>query len=200
MGKKGFLGLLVFSAIIFCAITLKAQNVPYFEPFNVYSDKGARDNHYAPSGWMGDFRDLVFNDAFTENSHSGTTCIKIVYKPDVSQGARWAGIYWQNPPNNWGNKKGGYDLTGASKLTFWAKGAVGGERIEEIKIGGLTGSYPDSDQASTGPIIFTKEWEKFEIDLKGKDLTYISGGFCWSTNIDVNPDGCTFYLDDIRYE
>ena len=32
------------------------------------------------------------------------------------------------------------------------------------------------------------------------DLSYTSGGSSWSTNADVNPNGCTFYLDDIRYE
>jgi hypothetical protein len=51
-----------------------------------------------------------------------------------------------------------------------------------------------------GPVVLTKDWQQYEIDLSGKDISYISGGFCWSTNLDVNPDGCTFYLDDIRYE
>ncbi|MBN1405888.1 MAG: hypothetical protein JW946_05150, partial [Candidatus Omnitrophica bacterium] len=142
----------------------------------------------------------VYNDNCVENPHSGTSCIKITYKPDASQGARWAGIYWQSPANNWGDKKGGFDLTGANKLTFWAKGEKGGENIEEFKIGGISGAYPDSDIAYLNPIVLTKEWKQYEIDLKGKDLSYISGGFCWSTNLDVNPNGCIFYLDDIRYE
>ncbi|UCH12423.1 MAG: hypothetical protein JSW18_00280, partial [Candidatus Omnitrophota bacterium] len=73
-------------------------------------------------------------------------------------------------------------------------------RIEEVKMGGISGAYPDSDFASIGPVILTKEWKQYEIDLADKDLSYISGGFCWSINLDVNPDGCVFYLDDIRYE
>lgn len=200
MDKKRFLGFVIFAVMLFAAMALKAQDVDYFEPFNVYTDKNARGNHYAPSGWMGDYSDISLMDAWKESPHSGTTCIKIIYKPNVSQGARWTGIYWQSPPNNWGEKKGGYDLTGANKLTFWARGEKGGERIEEFKIGGITGTYSDSDSASIGPVVLSKDWQQYEIDLQGLDLSYISGGFCWATNLDVNPEGCTFYLDDISYE
>jgi hypothetical protein len=171
-----------------------------FKGFNVYTDARSPDNHYIPSGYMGDYSDAKIDTACFDNPHSGTTCIKIVYSNAVSQGARWAGMYWQSPANNWGDKKGGFDLTGATKLTFWARGAKGGERIEEFKIGGLTGLYPDSDIAGIGPVLLTADWQKYEIDLKGKDLSYISGGFCWGTNVDVNPDGATFCLDDIKYE
>lgn len=200
MGKKRFLGLITFAALVFATMALQAQSVEFFEPFNVYTDKNARGNHYSPSGWMGDYSDIAFTDAWKENPHSGMSCIKITYKPNASQGARWTGMYWQNPPNNWGEKKGGYDLTGAKKLIFWARGEKGGERIEEVKIGGLSGTYPDSDIAAAGPIILTKDWQEYSINLDGKDLSYISGGFVWASNLDVNPNGCTFYLDDIRYE
>ena len=62
------------------------------------------------------------------------------------------------------------------------------------------GRYSDSDTASIGPVVLTQDWKQYTIDLRGKDLGYIIGGFAWSTNIDVNPDGATFYLDEIRYE
>ncbi|MDP3143214.1 MAG: hypothetical protein Q8N14_04685 [Candidatus Omnitrophota bacterium] len=171
-----------------------------FKRFDVYTDKASPTNHYIASGWMGDFSDTIIDDAWIENPHSGSSCIKIVYSGKASGGARWAGIYWQNPANNWGSKKGGFDLTGATKLSFWAKGENGGERIEEFKLGGITGEYPDSDAAGIGPVILTKEWKQYTIDLRGKDLSYISGGFCWATNLDVNPNGATFYIDDIVYE
>ena len=172
-----------------------------FQPFNIYLDKGTATNHYTPSGFMPDGKCLVFNDTWIEGCHAGSTCIKIVYDVDCSkQGQKWAGIYWQNPPNNWGNQKGGFNLTGASKLIFWAKGEKGGERIEEFKMGGLMGDYPDTDAAMIGPVILTKEWKEYTIDLRGKDLSYISAGFAWSTNTDVNQEGCTFYIDDLKYE
>jgi hypothetical protein len=62
------------------------------------------------------------------------------------------------------------------------------------------GEYSDSDTAGIGPVVLEKTWKQYEIDLKGKDLSYIIGGFCWAGNLDGNPDGAVFYLDEIRYE
>jgi hypothetical protein len=47
-------------------------------------------------------------------------------KAKATQGVGWMVIYWQQPPNNLGDRKGGYDLTGAKQLSFWARGEVGG--------------------------------------------------------------------------
>lgn len=171
-----------------------------FRPFPIYTDDSSPDNHYFPSGWMGDYSDVTFESAYPQDSHSGSTCIQVKYSNKASQGARWTGIYWQNPANNWGNRPGGYDLTGAAKLSFWARGEKGGERIEEFKMGGLTGEYSDSDLAGIGPVTLTQEWKQYAIDLEGKDLSAVTGGFAWAANIDNNPDGVIFYLDDIRYE
>ncbi len=169
-------------------------------PFYVYADKSSINNHFIPSGWMGDYGDIKLDTASTEDPYLGDSCIKIIYSAKASNGARWAGVYWQNPANNWGNVDAGFDLSKATKLTFWARGLKGGERIEEFKIGGIMGEYSDSDTAGIGPVILNKEWTQYTIDLKGKDLSYIIGGFCWSTNADVNPEGATFYLDEIKYE
>ena len=166
-------------------------------PFYVYADRGM---HFIPSGWMPATasQDLKFDGAWKINSYLGDSCIRIIYNDN--SGTRWAGIYWQYPANNWGSIDAGYDLSLASKLTFWARGEKGGERIEEFKVGGIMGEYSDSDSASIGPIILNQEWTQYTIDLTGKDLPYIMGGFCWATNIDVNPEGIVFYLDEIRYE
>ncbi len=178
-----------------------AANENGFKPLTIYADKGTRGNHYVPSGFMPDGKCITFDDTWTDKCHSGSTCIKVNYDVACSKaGQKWAGIYWLNPANNWGSQKGGFNLTGAAKLTFWAKGEKGGERIEEVKMGGLTGQFPDSDTAVIGPIILTPEWQQYTIDLRGKDLSSITGGFAWSTNVDVNPEACTFYLDDIQYE
>ncbi len=172
-----------------------------FSPLAIYTDKSSRQNHYIPSGFMPDGKCIKFNDAWTESCQEGASCIKLEYDVACSRdGQKWAGVYWLYPANNWGNLKGGFNLTGATKLTFWARGEKGGERIEEVKIGGLTGDYPDSDTAVIGPVILTSEWKQYTIDLRGKDLSYIAGGFAWATNVDVNPEDCVFYLDDIRYE
>ncbi|MDD5658368.1 MAG: hypothetical protein PHF00_14045 [Elusimicrobia bacterium] len=171
-----------------------------FKPFYVYLDNASKKNHFVPSGWLGDYGDLKLNPAWTENTHGGSTCIKITYSARMTKNAGWAGIYWQNPVNNWGEKKGGFDLSGASRLSFWARGDKGDEKISEFKMGGISGEFPDSDTKMIGPVPLTKEWQKFTIDLKGKDLSHIIGGFCWSASKDDNPNGFTIYLDDIVYE
>jgi hypothetical protein len=183
------------------AVSAQDQSANKFQPLVIYKDKGSRENHFIPSGFMPDGKCLKFDDMYQEKCQEGRTCIKVVYDVACSrEGQKWAGIFWLNPANNWGSKKGGFNLTGAEKLTFWAKGEKGGERLEEFKVGGITGDYPDTDTAGIGPVILTPEWKEYSIDLRGKDLSYISGGFSWSTNTDVNPQECTFYLDNIQYQ
>ena len=168
--------------------------------FNIYTERLSTKNHYIPSGWMGDSGDIQFNDSWREDTHSGNSCMKIKYSARGAQGAGWAGIYWQNPANNWGSQMGGYDLSGYNKLVFWARGEKGGEVISEFKVGGLSGAYSDSDATSIGPITLTKDWKQYDVDLKGLDLSYISGGFAFTVSARDNPEGCTFYLDDIKFE
>ncbi|MBF0593446.1 MAG: hypothetical protein HQL22_00605 [Candidatus Omnitrophica bacterium] len=173
-----------------------------FAPFIVYQDKSSR-NHFTPSGYMPTGECLALDDGWQYDPKEGKTCVRVIYDPECSkQGRKWAGVYWQNPADNWGDRKGGYDLKGAVRLTFWAKGEMGGERVEEFRVGGIgqNSMYPDSDSASIGPVILTNEWKKYTIDLRGKDLSYISGGFAWTANVESNPHHCTFYLDDIRFE
>jgi hypothetical protein len=168
--------------------------------FYVYSDKGARVNHYIPSGWMGDYGDLKIEDGNTTDPADGKTAVKITYNGKASQGANWAGIFWQHPANNWGEKAGGYDLSAYKRLTFWARGQEGGERVAEFKVGGITGEHGDSDSGSVGPITLTKDWKKYTLDLADKNLSHIVGGFCWSASRDDNPNGFVIYLDEIRFE
>jgi hypothetical protein len=148
---------------------------------------------------MGDYGDLKVNLGWTEKQHSGKSCIKITYNAKSSQSAGWAGVYWQYPANNWGERKG-LNLTGAKRLTLWARGAKGGEKLASFKVGGITGNIPDSDSAEIGPIELTKDWKQYSIDLAGKDLSNIAGGFCWSASKDDNQSGFEIYFDDIQFE
>lgn len=177
------------------------QSVTSFKPFVIYSNKGSAANHYIPSGFMPNGKCVKLENDWKEGCHEGPSCIKVTYDIVCSKAdQKWGGVYWLNPANNWGKQKGGFNLEGARKLTFWAKGEKGGERIEEFKMGGITGDFPDTDNAVIGPVILTNDWKEYTIDLRGKDLSYISGGFSWSTSVDVNPNSCTFYLDNIQYQ
>ncbi|MEA3369410.1 MAG: hypothetical protein U9Q24_03555 [Candidatus Ratteibacteria bacterium] len=185
--------------LLFFSPSLRAETDTLPQPFYVYSDKDSPGNFFYPSGWMGNVECIEFDDNWVIKPHSGSSCIRLTYNPS-NAGLKWAGIYWQNPPNNWGFKEGSLDLTGARRLTFWARGEKGGEVIEKFRIGGIIGRYPDSTMASLSPVVLTKDWAKYIIDLTDKDLAYISGGFCWVVKSEDNPDGLIFYLDDIRYE
>lgn len=188
-----------FIFILLLILLLPSQSISAEEEFfYVYSSKYPKENHYSPSGIMGDTGDIGLSGGYIPTPSGGKTCLRITYKPKGVK--EWAGIYWQNPPNNWGEVEGGYDLEGADKLTFWAKGEKGRERIALFKIGGITGRYNDSDSAFLGPVKLSKKWKQYTVTLKRKDLHYISGGFCFTVRRVDNPRGCTFFLDEIRYE
>lgn len=178
--------------------SIKAEGFPFF----IYTDSSHYLNHYSPSGWMGDCSDLNFIDNWKKNPKYGRTCIKIKYSAKKIQHLGWAGIYWQNPVFNWGYYNdifGGYDLTGAEKLYFYARGKKG-EEVVGFKIGGIRGDNPDSTTGSmTIWLTLTKKWKLYEIDIAGLDLSYIIGGFCIIFSSDKTPNGCTIYLDEIYY-
>lgn len=185
--------------MLFFSVSSYAGDKPVKLPFVVYKDTGP-GNHYYASGRMGDTSDIRMTYASSDNPHSGSTCIEVRYSANMFQGAGWAGVYWQNPGSNWGTRpNAGYNLTGATKLTFWVRGKKGGE-IVEFKMGGLIGEYGDSDGTGLGPVQLTTDWEKYTIDLNGLDLSHIIGGFCYSIGAMENSEGIIFYLDDIIYE
>src|SRR5271155_4100859 len=127
------------------------------------------------------------------------TCWKVVYTPFpincAPNGGGWAGAFWQYPNNNFGQgdpannpsgstaptQAGGYLVPsnpdgGYSVLTFWARGASGGEKVKFFSGEGTV--YPCADYtsgASTNPptVTLTNAWKQYTIDLTG--LAYSSG-------------------------
>jgi len=186
-------------------------------PLYVYYDGCDTLNGFRPSGWMGELEQFAENDTtsgdptevlyelHTENPYSGETCTRISYTPSPGQ---WGGIYWQFPVNNWGLYPG-YDLSASTngsdsvKLTFRVRGHTGGER-GEFKTGGIRapglGNWDSYGPISTGVIILSTQWEEYSLDLTGRDLSSVIGGFVWVTNYSQNPQGATIYLDDIAFE
>ncbi|MBN1522632.1 MAG: hypothetical protein JW928_08885 [Candidatus Aureabacteria bacterium] len=153
--------------------------------------------NFAPSGYMGDIPDLKLTGSYAVVMQEGYPALKITYMTTGPSG--WAGIMWQNPPNNWGELDGGYNLTRANYLTFWAKGEQGGETVE-FKIGGTLSNYPDSASITTGDLILSDMWTEYTIDLRDTELHYISAGFGLVIKQENNPEGCIFYIDDIKYD
>ncbi|MBI4472187.1 MAG: hypothetical protein HY646_05930 [Acidobacteria bacterium] len=141
-----------------------------------------------------------------------------------TNGRNWGGFLFLHglmevgaatPSLNFGDKSGsaGTDLRGATKLTFWAIGARGGEKIEFFVAG--AGRDPVSDRPlekhqypdSTGRIprigtliTLSNVWKQYTIDLKGKDLRYILNGLGWTASALHNSNGAVFFVDDIEFD
>jgi hypothetical protein len=162
-------------------------------PLSIYGI-GSDSSGYAASGYMGEVHTIQMDAHSTDNPHSGTECLKV----SVTDDDGWAGVVWQSPANDWGKKPGGKDLTGATRLTFWARGANGGEKVT-FSYGLLKDSpFHDSSSGKLADVVLTPDWKQYTIDLTGKDLSLIKTPFCWELHHKDGP--VTFYLDDIRYE
>ncbi|HEV7301937.1 MAG TPA: glycoside hydrolase family 2 TIM barrel-domain containing protein [Tepidisphaeraceae bacterium] len=162
-------------------------------PLVVYADSQPTVP-YIPSGWMGNTDAIAMEERNTNNPHSGTTSMKFTYRASDNFG----GVVWQSPANDWGDLPGGFNLTGAKRLSFWARGEEGGEKVE-FKLGILKDKpFNDSSESGIAPVTLTKDWKEYEIDLTGKDLSTIKTGFVWTLAGQGKP--VTFYLDDIRFE
>jgi hypothetical protein len=158
---------------------------------------------YIPSGYMGDGeqgRRYVTVRPSECDVPRPILGIPICYEVSYSPGSRgWAGVYWQWPANNWGEKPGKRVL-GATRVSFWARGIRGGE-IVEFKAGGISGKVThDSFESTVGSVVLSKEWQRFEIALQGRDLSNVIGAFAWVATADGNPGGAVFYIARITYE
>ncbi len=163
-------------------------------PYVVYGD-GAEPGVYVPSGYMGNAGSIAMTEDCKDKPHDGQTCLKVEYKAADA----WGGVLWQSPAEDWdGKQPGGANLTGATHLEFYARGARGGETVNFV-FGVLDGDQPyrDTAKGELKSVRLTKDWEKLKFPLKGLDLRQIKTGFGWSLAGQGKP--VTFYLDDIRY-
>jgi hypothetical protein len=164
-------------------------------PFAVYED-GLENMPWVPSGFMGSSDKLDLDGDHDENVYEGSRAIRIRF----SKTRGWAGIAWQHPSGNWGEQDGGFDVTGASRLLFWARGENGGEKVSfGVGLNGKDTDYPDSTIVKTRTVRLTKEWQPFQIQFdKDDDLTSIKTGFVVTVE-GGRPSPVTFYLDSLRF-
>jgi hypothetical protein len=155
---------------------------------------------FVPSGWMGDaaegegfvrLSEVGREDKFGDEGEHGK-----ILKFTVRAGPRgWAGICWQYPVNNWGERPGAA-VEGARRLAFSAAGSQGGE-VLEFRVG-ITRA--DSAKAALGPTVLQAEWQRFEIELRDPDLTNVVTAFAWIAPRVNSAKQMIFYLKDIRLE
>ena len=172
-------------------------------------------DEYVPAGFMGD--SMASMTAITvghdvtqcklpRQSGVGGDCYKVTWAPSLPDGgAAWAGVYWQSPANNWGAHPGKAISPGATKVSFYAAGAVGGESIQ-LCAGGINSNgtsatlpYGDTFSVKHPAIALTTTWTQYEVSLAGTSYTDVLGAFCWvaSTN---STESITFYIDDLKWE
>lgn len=164
-------------------------------PIVLYDEGDRTKLPYVPTGWMGNTKGLKVDPECTDQPHAGKTCLRVSYHDKDG----WAGVVWQSPANNWGDRPGGWDLTGAKKLTFWARGARGGEVVSfEFGLLGKDKKFPDTGKGKLDKAHLTQEWRQYTIDLASQDLTRIQTGFA----VVIAGQGMPieFFLDDIQYE
>jgi len=163
-------------------------------PFTIYSESG-QTLPFIPSGWMGNAGAMKLDMNSSIRPHTGTSCIQWSYNASDN----WGSIAWQSPEGDWGDKPGGFNLTGAKKLVVWARGANGGEQIS-FAIGLIKNDKKYYDTAIVPAVkeTLSTSWQKFEIPLGGKDLSRIKIGLVMTLASQGQP--ITVFLDDIAVE
>lgn len=157
-------------------------------PFTVLGPDGP--GPFAPSGFMGQ-PDKITTEMVSQSGRRGM-------KFSVNATSGWAGVAFQHPDGDWGDLPGGYDLTGAKNLTFWVKGAKGGEKVKfEFGVLGRDKKHYDTSRGEM-EVVLTPDWKRHSISLEGKSLRRIKTGFAWAAALDRAP--LTFHLADVRYE
>ena len=184
----------------------------------VYRDFGVTENHFTQKAKMWGIDESLVHDMdenCTDDPFGGSSCIKC---SQTTAEGDWGGWLFLNgylpegesvPLLNDGSTGGqGVDLSGASELTFAARGENGGETVEFFTAGfgydgataERTAEYPDSaKRLSAGTVVLDKEWKEYSIPLDGSDMSYIVCGFGYVLNADHGSGDNTFYIDEIRF-
>lgn len=130
-----------------------------------------------------------------EDPHRGEACLRFTYRSE----GNWVGVVWQHPVDDWGDRPGGFDLTGARRLTFWARSSTDGVRLDcGVGLLGSDREFSDSARIERKGLKLKREWKKFSIDVEGADLSRIKTPFYWTLGGRRWP--VTIDLDDIRFE
>jgi hypothetical protein len=176
----------------------------------------AVDDHFTASGFMGDAvvdtlavvmtpsstdADITCGGERSSGSARGA-CHHIAYETSSVAGAPgWAGVYWQAHVNDWGDQPGLSVDSGATSVSFFARGKLGGE-IVTFGVGGIAAAgkpYHD-DWSRERMVTLTTSWTAYTIDVSAVVYDDVLGGFRWSAASAQNPAGLDFYLDDIEWK
>ena len=162
-------------------------------------------DYFSPDGFWGDGEkrgavDLQRECADRVEGAQGD-CYHIIYTPGAK---RFAGINWQYPHNNWGFASGRKVEAGATRITLWARGRKGGERV------GFGAGQPDaangfgdSFSLSQVSVELTREWKQYELPFLGETyagMADVIGAFVLSLPAGDTDEPVAIYLDDVKWQ
>ena len=170
----------------------------FHDAFDVYTDADAAGNHFSPTGFANGDGNLAVNARWTGNPARGSSCLRLEFTGETgADGLPWNEFSFEEPEGcGEGSAGPGYDLSGATTLSFQARtdtpGAV------------LTCGHGDGADSSrqTRTFVLAKDWNTYTLDLTGLDMSQIHIGFYCTFNEAGAPDpgAVAIYLDDIRYD
>ncbi len=158
----------------------------------------------SPSAWQGDVEDILINPCWRDAPYSLPESLELHYasQADIAQGAEgWAGFVWEGQPPQ------GSDLSAYNQVRFYARGAQGGEKVtfffggERSNLAACQSGASPCDAQTLPPMLpvtLTQDWQPYSIYLGNQTLTNVVDGLGWVASDCQNPQGATFYLDDIE--
>ena len=183
----------------------------------VYQDAAMGWNRFTIKTWVGEngIKPPDMNEYYDQDALGGISSIKAQMDFSVQS---WGGYIFTNgflkpqgtePEPSSGNIFSHQDLSDATKISFYAKGKEGGEKVSFF-CGGMGyndfgPSMPYSDSTgmiNSDAVALSNEWGKYSISLSGKDTGGIGYGFGWIAHAGDNrgKEQIEFYLDEICYE
>lgn len=204
----------MLSACLFSVERASAQNVQDRREETLLEDEvGPRyyiwknedtPGQFAPTGFMPDGMGLSQSTSESDTPHSEPHCLRLYCQLSEKP---WVGIYFLHE-GEWEPREAVnlFDELKAEKgdpvvCRFWARSRDGAS--VQFKVGGVTkGNVKDS---LTFPvpskwIELGSEWKMYELDMTGKDMRSLVGGFTWACDRAHNRNAdITFDLDDIYF-
>ena len=186
------------------------------------------DDHFIPSGCMGDCANSVSIDSdcpVRGAVDAQGECHHFVFsQADAGSALGWAGVLWQTREKNWGSLPGRKVDPGATRLEFYAAGAVGGERLDILvgamapadagkacSSGDVCASGSCEQGACTQPHHDTlnvqqefglvREFKKYTVAFGSNDYgNEVLSGFGWTAKMPAGETRIEFFVDDLRWE
>lgn len=143
---------------------LKEQFNQYHQVSYDYKDDNCGGNIFIPSIYEGEIANTNVNEVFPDTTF-GRSCTRIFLKPFAS----FSAVKYVYPENNIGTHQG-YDMSGATSLSFKARG----NGKVEFLLGGVNRRpfYSDTlpvqdgvDIRSSGFVTLSNNWQDYSIDL-----------------------------------